>query len=503
MRDYTQFTRPDFGLWAQPDPNSLIQDRAKNPAPGNPTQASPINAAPSQGLMDDAESGDDSIGLAPDDNGNGVDGDSAGMAPAGVQTSPPAPEQSRLGKLHDSLAHHFIGNQPSGYEGILTPEEIESAKPSLLHGMFSLDTNKNGKQQWQENLDNMVQHKMALANVAREGQLVKQRQDLFAKNPPPGPGATDAQNQAWGRTIVGGLTALGDYTGLQRLAPYFKELTTKNQPAGDYFRNKTTGEIQSFSKQEGTKIPEGWEKITTANAGDYQTWYNAAQNKYLSLPKDTTPEAAGAKDAGGYRTDTDFRMQTVQAGTESRFDRNKVVQLQKQYNTDIAPIKKNAMQYDKALTTINAAMTDPDPSNRRVLYGSVMSQFVQSGDQPNNLRYQLLQYYEHNITPTLYGSFEKFLDKFSKGELPPTVLHGMMSHIQLLANQAHDQIEKRRSEFLKNNSNQIDETQLPGTDTYFTYPGITGTGAGSASSAATPGGVDMNRVKARIKGIKP
>ncbi len=462
MRDYTQVARPDFSLWAQPSPDSGIEDRAKNPAPLDPTQASPVNA-------DDAPQHDN--------GGNLWDASPQPVTPPSVAAAaqtPPTPDQSRLGRLHDSLAGHFTGPTPSGYDGILTPEEIQAAKPSLLHSMFSLDTNENGKQQWQTNLDKMVAHKQQLAGIVQQQQMLKGRQADFAANPPPGPDATEEQQVAYARARALSAMSRGDYQAVQQIAQHFgslfKEFNPNTKPTkGDPYVNGA-GETRYFDTAAGSTVPAGWTKVkTAASSGSAKLFVNPkdpSQQKWVEPGDDTALQDVAKK---GYVESVSAREQDVQKNTNARHSDSDVVGLQKSFQGNVKDLAAQAAVYDKALYTMNRAANSTDPNERKLLFGAVKSQFVQSSDQSKNLRFQLLQYYEHNIDPSFSGTIEQVFDKAAEGKIPDRLLRAMIGHVQGLQQETEAQIEARRQGFLNSNAGRLDDSDLPATITYFPF----------------------------------
>lgn len=474
---------------------------AQMPVAGLLASAPPAMPAPSavsamlQGLLAQHTAqagGDPSQQSAPPQGGPGPQAPPmAGPPPQGPPPPDAAPPQQK--SLFDRIKGNISGlldsgkpDAPPGYEGLLTPEEIKGAQPGRMASLLSLPLGAlHGAamtQAYQANLDHIIQmHQLATA-TAEHKRIMDFRHEI-ASEPELPPDATIEQTKAHLARIFDRAASVGDTDMMQhygsRLNSLFaipKPETTGVLPAGGTTFSKTTG-LPIFTAPSADK------------ANDYTQYVDPAGNTHV-LKKDENPPA-GWKPISLDKTQitvnaADTRAANALDAADKRFSTRQVTTLQKQYSTDIAPLKKVAQAYDKALYTFDRAMHSPDPTERKMLFGSVYSQFVQTGDQPNNLRYQLLKYYEHNINPSLAGSFQIFLDKITKGELPPAILNAMTTHIKGLQQETYQQIERRRQEFLKNNDGRIDETQLPTTDTYFPFTG------GTPGAPANPGAAAVN-----------
>lgn len=460
--DFTTFQPLDFRPWAQPDTGITYQrpqpQRAPDVMPGGVGFTSPDEVP-------------DATLAYPGGGGASFPG------PAGVAPSAP-PTLSRMGRLAQSIKSHLSGDAPQGYEEAFAqqlmaqgvPEaqaraqaarEVEAARPGLLPSLFPAPDQPNAHAAWQRNLETLLQKRTLSGNLYAQRVIDQKTQDILAKNPAPKPGATAEEYGKWADGVIPQLLAIGNYKAVERLTPLAAKPKEPGKDVGEYWRNKDTGEIQSFSKEAGTKIPKGWEKITSANAGDYQTWIDPKAGKYYAIPKNEVGPP-------GTKPDVDFRNAFTQENVNARSLRSYVRGSQNDFERTVSTYVKTANSLDKALYTLDRAQHAKDAQERRDLYGAIYSQYVQSADQPTGLRYQLLQYYEHHVDPSLFGSARIFLAKLKNGELPPDVLQGLVTHLQGLQRQTYRQIEKHRDEFLRTHS-QLDDEDLPTTASRFEY----------------------------------
>lgn len=424
----------------------------------------------------------------------------AQAAPMPAVTAPERPSLLQrvghaLAAAEGGLSNAIRPDTPAGYD-FLTPGEIASARPSLFRTIF---TGNGGpaSEQFVHNLDAIVQRKELGVGLAQQARIMAMRQSLLQKFPPPTSG-DEAETAHWANQVLPHLMMSQDDKGVALLQPivnqFAKDLHERSfEP--QLFKGPN-GDFKYLDPSESTAIPKGYTRVEKPTGSASYDFFlgKDGQGAYVMKGDNAGVERQVAL---GRRPLSNENIMIGQEGANTRFDSRQVNTLQKQYRSDIAPLVKNATQYDKALYTFDRAMHSTDPIERKALYGSVMSQFVQSGDQPNNLRFQLLKYYESHINPSIAGSFDIFMNKMSRGELPPAILNAMVAHIKGLQSEAHAQIEARRQGFLNTNAGRLEDADLPTTDTYFPFMG--------SYSKPAPGGVrslDINDVEAYLKDLR-
>jgi hypothetical protein len=527
--DYSQFSPLNFQPWATPtDPivagsrgggrKSKLNTSAGIPTPGVPPTTADQTEANGQDFQ-----GMFGPGAVDGQSVNGPAGIGPGTPPQSValpeDNGPPPinPDQSFAGRLHDRLQRHLSGNAPEGYtESIaaqliqqgLAPDaayaraarEVEKARPSVLHGLFPV-AGETGNDEWEKNLQRLMQGRSVSTTILANRAIQAKTQALFAQNPPPGPNATPEENGKWVDAMVPRLLGIGNFDAVKSLAPYALKPKEPGKDVGEAYRNKSTGEIQLFSKEAGTKIPLGFEKISNANAGDYQTWVDpstvkpGSTPKYYAVPKDQVGPP-------GTQPTVDFRQQDTQRNVNARSDKAKTITAQNQFTGLIKDDRVKAAQYDKAYATLTRARDTTDPQERTALYGSIYSQFIQAADQPNGLRQGLLEYYESHMSPDLGSRFDIFLNKITTGTLPPKTLDALIGHLRALSKVTYNRIESQRSQFLKTHDQEVDETHLPTTKSWFpsgVLPKGVGDDAESPEARLKKMGIDLTPVP----GVKP
>lgn len=78
--------------------------------------------------------------------------------------SGPPPEQNMLGKVHDWLQSKVVPDAPAGYEGLLSPAEIKSARPGLLQSLIGTPDAPSPSERYRSNLDGILKmHQVAKA----------------------------------------------------------------------------------------------------------------------------------------------------------------------------------------------------------------------------------------------------------------------------------------------------------------------------------------------------
>jgi len=413
-------------------------------------------------------------------------------APTGLMGTPSisgGPGGNPLQQGTDMQPGGLLGQSPESLGGLLTPDDVDSArKHAMLQMGLSMLGNSHsnsyanpvpglggaiaqGVQAGQGGYGNMLasilQQRQLAQQTAQAAQLRQQRQQIFTDLPAPTTGDPEHEKQ-WAMAVIPRLTAIGDDAGVQRVNQ-FLETMMKQPPRvpGVLFKNDNTGEVRSFDTSAGQSLPPGWSKLPSDSQGSYDFFVGKdGQGAYV---KKGDNEAAAKQIAMGRRVLSNENIVIGQEGANARHSDSDVMRLQTGFRSDIKDLSAQATTYDKALYTINRAMNATDPNERKLLFGAVKSQFVQSSDQSKNLRYQLLQYYEHNMDPSVYGTFDQMLDKMANGEVPNRLLAPMMAHIKGLQRQTKAQIEARRQGFLNANAGRLDPSDLPATDTYFPF----------------------------------
>lgn len=157
----------------------LLSLLVQHPAAGQPGQPPPPPVAPMS-----LPNGGPQVSVTPDVHGGPSFNlpqprgllDLARMTPGAGAEIPD--HQNLLGKIHDFISDRVGINEPAGYRGLLSPEEIQSAKPGIL---------ENGAgESWARRLDHILAVKHQATADAEQKRIVQSRQHmtgLFAPAP--------------------------------------------------------------------------------------------------------------------------------------------------------------------------------------------------------------------------------------------------------------------------------------------------------------------------------
>lgn len=118
-------------------------------------------------------------------------------APVPTQTAPSAPAGGgMMDRIHDWLTDHLPGmTPPAGYEGLLSSDEIKSARPSLLSSIIGGPNAESPAAKYRENLNNIVGMKQLAATMAENRRIIENRRSIESKYPlPPNPTMDDLRN---------------------------------------------------------------------------------------------------------------------------------------------------------------------------------------------------------------------------------------------------------------------------------------------------------------------
>ena len=318
----------DFSPWAQPvdDGESLLEKfgaKSEGP-PGVPPSTLPVSS-----LLGD-------VGPGPTVNINGSVLPAPQVAPL---PQAPRPPLSRAGRIGDSIVRHIAGDTPQGYEGILTPEEIQGARPSLLQSLFPAADEPHAASRWVRNLNALVERKALSAQAQRQQQLVTDRARI-ARMIGPAPSDT-AGFRKWAHKAYGLYASIGDTESLQRMNVVMQQVIAGENEAG---KSKTTDNTE-WVDVGGTK------ELRYKDSGE-QVIGN--DGKPVVLQK--TP---GPRDPN----------QQNQAQQNARFTHE--MQLSDDYNKDTRTFRELALKLDGAVEELPRALQGDGAAATNILYAFV------------------------------------------------------------------------------------------------------------------------------------
>lgn len=227
------------------------------------------------------------------------------MMPPSAQPPMPAPQaaplpqqqgvtlpqsQSFLDKVRGALSsigqhasNSLVGPTPAGYEGLLSPDEIQSQRPSAWHAFMHAPDELGGQQEWQHNLDSLVQRRLNTAALAQQQGMLAKRAQLQKSL---GPAPTDpAGFEAWVRKAYAAYASIGDMESLQHLNAVMQQITSREAKPAPIAPHIDLGDRIGILDPTGTKvistIPKGIPPKTQAEVSADMKFQADQGNKIL------------------------------------------------------------------------------------------------------------------------------------------------------------------------------------------------------------------------------
>lgn len=140
------------------------------------------------------------------------------------------PRKGLLGRVHDALVSGLVGGAPAGYDQLLSKEQIQHARPSLIHSLIGTEDAPTPQARWRQSLDEEIALKDKATSMHEQERIRTGRESVAAKFPPPTSGAP-ADFQKWANQVYPALVALGDKEGVHELNTVMQQLTAKDNGA--------------------------------------------------------------------------------------------------------------------------------------------------------------------------------------------------------------------------------------------------------------------------------
>jgi hypothetical protein len=413
-------------------------------------QGGPPTSIPIQNGMQDQ-------GLLPLPNSvtNQLDPNTPGSAPFVPSLDnlipPPQQKQSILSKVHDALTG---GNTPAGYDALLTPQEMQQARPSLLQAIFR--GNRPGPtQQYQQNLDHIIQmHQIAMGvNTAQRYQKVNQY--IAQKYPSLDPmSSSQDQRNAQLQSMYADMVRLGgDPDMIGKMGEVVKQTASvPKQPArelkyvdlGDHLevRDPVSGALYG-------KLPKGLSADQQAEFGE-----RLAQAKAI---------------ADSVENDSQNRMAEGQAN---------------RFQTTNAQLMGSATKY----ANVKNAITQLRAGNSAAFEPAFIN-YAGAVDQGAQLRGNVIKMIQ-DVDPSVKGRWNIAMQRMASGTLPTKVIDQMEQMVDTAHKQNADYYEQRRAGAVKQNPRM--ENMIPLTADIFNLPN-------SASKPAIDDAIGgANKVRGRL-----
>lgn len=391
------------------------------------------------------------------------------LAPVTASTTPLlAPQPGFFGRLERTLLGAPAFGAPDAYGGMLGPQDEASARRAgLLNIGLSLLANsapqnghnapptlaalaqaiQAGRQGFQQQRLQALQEKSTGSQLAKQQQLDTALSGLT----PPGADATSADLQQYVARLATTYAQHGFADEAGRMGTLAAALRqASGQPGGS-----------TLSPDDATAYAKQFPALPASASPEQQRADIAKRVDWLALHGYNELATQVAKEMPGYAT-AENPILAQQANERIGISgQNSQANIQQKFLGDVKTLKDKGEMVKEAMTALNDAKTNP------AAFASAYSKYVQAVDQNTNLRYQLLQYYEHNVDPSFTGTIDKMVQKIARGKIPPGLLSLMQQHVQQMGKLYATQFQQRRNDWQQ----RFPDIAFPTTENYF--PGIT------------------------------
>lgn len=340
-----------------------------------------------------------------------------------------------LGAVAGDVSDHLRPQAPEGYEGMLTPAEIASARPGLLHSIFYSREDGSPEDRYAKSLDAIVQRKQSTIAMVQQARVMAARQSVMQKFPPPTSG-NPADTEKWLMQVTPYLAAQGDDKGTAVLQPML-DTFAKNRAKS--FEPQSwqapDGSVHQISPVDGMTLPQGWKPLSKESGGEATTWFKLPNGSFQTFSKGQAPP----KGAVPLSTNN---VQITQSGAQTRADMTDVNKQVAAFDKLNGPITKAATFYPGFKAASQAAL-----AGNPAAFKTLMSQMAAQLDPALQLRLGTLLYVQ-NIDPSFKGSLQRYLSEKSSGTLPPDQVRKVIQVVDAVRKEQRQLYENRRSDLI-------------------------------------------------------
>jgi hypothetical protein len=321
----------------------------------------------------------------------------APQALMGVPAAPPAKKPRLITRVHDWLQNFLQGGDsaPRGYDGLLSEDEIKSARPGLLTSLVA--PGPIAKSVWGTNMNNIVGMKDIAAGVQAKRQaalehqqMMQKRQTVFDQFTLP-PDATDAQRNSAMQQMIVQFAKNGDAEMLKQLDSIGNKLFEPAKPA---------------------ELP-----FVTANAGDALFTFDKRTGRYTLGPtKGMNPDELKLQYAK--LAEANAKARGAQAEADSK-EGERTARAFAQQNKDLVGSTRPYALLKSALNELK--------NGNPIAYKSAIINFAGMVDPKAQLRQGIIETIT-KLDPSLKGSAALAEKKLMEGNLPAYVIKGMEAH---------------------------------------------------------------------------
>lgn len=113
---------------------------------------------------------------------------------------------------------------PMGYEGLLSPDEIQQARPHILQSLIGTPDAPSPDERYRANLDGIIERRTAASGLARQQQMLAARAEIAQRFTPPAPGAPHGEQMSYLKSLYGAYAANGDTEMMGKVGEVLKSI---------------------------------------------------------------------------------------------------------------------------------------------------------------------------------------------------------------------------------------------------------------------------------------
>ncbi len=458
---------------AMPGMGLLAQD---NSLPGSPSaiasllerlSASPAPLPGSDGGV--AQSGGPAAPATPPSQGpvnvGGITAPAPQAAPMPTIVAPKQPNM--MSRIHDWLVDHTPGmDAPGGYEGLLSADEIQRARPSLLSAFIGGPNAASPETHYRENLNRLVEMKQFAAQLDEMKKAKAAQQAMLANR----------------QHIADRFPELPDSASPQQQAQRLMSMFTAYSRAGDTEMAGKMGEVLKSMGNvlEGPK-PVAKKPPIEMRLGDHVELLDPdTMQKVGSFPINPSPRDPNAPDTASQLRD------------QRMFQREQ--QLSDDYNKDTKSYRELSMKLRNAISEAPQALKGDGASQVNILYA-----FVNAMDPNSAVREGEIGLVQAgaSLRARAQQMIDKYLQTGKSAAVPKEMIDAMTGLMQRRLTSTKDYIDERSSYYQRRAKQWgVDPANFPGIEDDAPRPAQTG--APQVAGLLTPGNVDLaNRPRVR------
>lgn len=366
------------------------------------------------------------------------------LAPGG---NAPAPAQSDNSNILDRviarLKGGLTGDAPSGYSGVLSPDDIKKAQPGFFRSLISPDAHK----EFMDNLNQAVSASQLPAAVAMQKQHLAVQQQI-AQQFPPAPNETlEGTRDRLLQMYTYGAAHGADPAWLKDLGEVASKVATVARPV--------RSPVQVNDVISDGSINPAFKGQTVVQLRDPDT------NRVIAeMPKGAPPMSEDAKN---------FRViqQAMTAQGQSDANERAAATRSESEANHFAIEAKPFTDSQSAWLSFHNAAAEAALGNPAA-YKSVILNYMQNESSKNPQARIAILNYLGQLDPSIQGNMAIALQKIQSGTFPPAVLQNVEKLVDSKHQMMANQYDALRSAKVKNNPRL--QNIIPETSTVFGMP---------------------------------